>query len=161
MQKKVIKEKEHQGAYTRVESVEKGFEDGFVHEADFHQVGQDYYGKFHMGAAKDVTITTNDPRITRPFLKIVCGIFFTIGLLMLVLGLITSSLFYILFGVTFIVFISYVYFKGKKPIDEIEEELKQTVEYQSYYNYERKISYCRLSSCSFSWHFSKCLCTGF
>ena len=41
----------------------------------------DIYGKYYIGYGKTVSFTTNDPRITRPFLYGVCGLFFAIGVI--------------------------------------------------------------------------------
>ena len=129
MKKKIIEEKEKNGIYTKVETIEKNFDDGFIHEADFHKINQENYGKFHKGIEKSVVFSTNDPRITRPFLKFICGIFLIIGILLLFIGIISLSFINILFGIFLIVFISIGYNVGKRPIDKLEEELKQKEEY--------------------------------
>lgn len=129
MKKEIIEETKRNGIYKKVESVEKDFDDGFVHEADFHQVNMNNYGKYHKGPAKTVTVSTNDPRITKPFLQIVCGIFLMIGLIFLLSGMISLSILRMLMGIFFIVFISIVYFNAKKPIDKIEKELKESNAY--------------------------------
>ena len=74
---------------------------------------------YHKGYSKTFIYTTNDPRITRPFMKIMCGIFLAIGLVMLLLF---KDIF---FGIIFISVSIFAYFKSKKDIDKIAEELKQ------------------------------------
>lgn len=128
MEKKVIKEekiKNDNGSYTKIEKIETTPENGFVPEADIHRVDVDNYGEFHKGYSKSTVHTTNDPRITRPALKIMCGIFAVVGLFLLLIGIISFSFSNILFGILFVFFGSFGYIKGKKDIDKIEEELKQ------------------------------------
>ena len=129
MEKKVIKEENNNGLHKKIETIEKNFNDGFVHEADFHQINTENYGKYHKGPEKSDVISTNDPRITRPFLKIICGFFFTIGLFLLLIGILSLSFINILSGIFLIIFISIGYNVGKRPIDKIEKELKQNQEY--------------------------------
>lgn len=131
MEKKVIKEENNSGLYTKVETIEKKFDDGFVDQANFHPANGFHpsnlksHKEYHKGAEKTVTITTNDPRITRPALKIICGFMLAVGLLFLLIGIISFSFSNILFGILFVFFGSFSYIKGKKDIDKIEEELRQ------------------------------------
>jgi len=106
-----------------VETIETTPEDGFVHGSVIRPVKMQHYGKdntlYHKGYSKTFTYTTNDPRITRPFIKIMCGLFFAIGLIMLLLF---KDIF---FGIIFMAVSVFTYFKSKKDIDKIAEELKQ------------------------------------
>lgn len=104
------------------ETIETTPEDGFVPEKEIRPVKMQHYGdgntQYHKGYSKTVVFTTNDPIITRPFIKIVCGIFFVIGLVML--------LFFrnIFFGLIFIATSIFTYVKANKDIDKIADELK-------------------------------------
>lgn len=106
-----------------IETIETTPEDGFVHDSVIRPTKMQHYGKdntmYHKGYSKTFTYTTNDPRITRPFIKIMCGIFLTIGLVMLLLF---RDLF---FGIIFISVSIFAYFKANKDIDKVAEELKQ------------------------------------
>lgn len=105
-----------------IETIETTPEDGFVPDKEIRPVKMQHYGEgnmqYHKGYSKTVVYTTNDPRITRPFVKIICGIFFVIGLMMLLFG----NLF---FGIIFIATSIFAYSKAKKDIDKIADELER------------------------------------
>ena len=105
-----------------VEIIETTPKDGFVSDKEIRPVKMQHYGyrniQYHKGYSKTVVFTTNDPRITRPLIKIMCGIFFGIGLITLLLF---RDIF---FGLIFIVSSVFTYFKTKKDIDKIANELK-------------------------------------
>ena len=104
------------------ETIETTPEDGFVPDKEIRPVKMQHYGdgntQYHKGYSKTVVFTTDDPRITRPFIKIMCGIFFVIGLVMLLLF---RDIF---FGLIFIATSVFTYFKANKDIDKIADELK-------------------------------------
>lgn len=106
-----------------METIETTPEDGFIQSSEIRPTKMQHYEKdnamYHKGYSKTFTYTTNDPRITRPFIKIMCGIFLTSGLLMLLLF---KNIF---LGIIFILVSIFAYLKAKKDIDKIAEELKQ------------------------------------
>lgn len=123
MKKKIIKEKNEKGLYSKTTITEKKPEDGFVSENKERMttswsetIGSGNY-KFHKGYAKKISSTTNDPIITRPVAYTICGIFFAIGIIALLLHS-------WLFGIAFIVMTLYAFYKSKKDIDAIAKELK-------------------------------------
>lgn len=118
MEKKIEKIENDNGSYTTIKTIETSKADGFIHEADISDVGIDNYGKYHKGRSKRVIFTTNDPRVTRPFAYGISGIFFIIGIIMLLLH---DWFFGIIFTATSI----FVFFKSKKDIDTIAESLKK------------------------------------
>lgn len=105
-----------------VETIETTPEDGFVHDSVIRPTKIQHYGKdntmYHKGYSKTFTYTTNDPRITRPFVYGMCALFFGIGLLTLLLGL-----WY--FAIPFMGISIFTFIKSKKDIDKIAEELKK------------------------------------
>lgn len=105
-----------------IETIETTPEDGFVHNSVIRPTKMQHYGKddtmYHKGYSKTFTYTTNNPKITRPIIKVICGIFFAIGLVLLLFK-------NIFFGIIFISVSIFSYFKTKKDIDKIAEELKQ------------------------------------
>lgn len=106
------------GSITTTEIIETTPEDGFVPESVIHPNDIDTIGKYHKGYSKTFTYTTNDPRITRPVAYTMCGIFLAIGIIMLLL----QSWF---FGIIFTSISIFAFFKSKKDIDKIANELKQ------------------------------------
>ena len=46
-------------------------------------VNPNAYGKYHKGNRTIVSYSANDPRITRPFVYGMCGLFFIIGIILL------------------------------------------------------------------------------
>ena len=110
------------GTYTITEVIETTPEDGFVHQPNINKMDIDNYGEFHKGYQKNISVTTSDPRITRPFAYGICGIFLAIGLLMLVF----KSYF---FGLLFILIATFAFLKSKKDIDNIEKELAKNSNY--------------------------------
>ena len=104
------------------ETIETTPEDGFVPDKEIRPVKMQHYGdgntQYHKGYSKTVVFTTDDPRIPRPFIKIMWGIFFVIGLVMLLLF---RDIF---FGLIFIATSVFTNFKANKDIDKIADELK-------------------------------------
>ena len=78
---------------------------------------RDVIGKYHKGYTKTKVYTTNDPRITRPFVYGICGLFFAIGLIVTLFGL-------WIIGIPFIAISIFAFIKSKKDIDKIGEDLK-------------------------------------
>lgn len=76
---------------------------------------RDGKARWHKGYGWSKTYTTSDPRITRPFVYGICGLFMLIGL-----GLLVFDQW--LMGLFFIGFTGFVFFKTKKDIDAIAEE---------------------------------------
>ena len=62
----------------------------------------DNYHKYFKGYSTNEIISTNDPRITRPFVKIVSGIFIVIGILELLFCFIRFSISNVIFGLLFL-----------------------------------------------------------
>lgn len=122
MKKDVNKINKQDGTYVEVQTIETTPEDGFVPEADIYPNRLDTRGKCHKGYVKGKTYTTNDPRMTRPFIYIICGIFFVIGVILL--------LFRLYFVALPVIFVScFTFVKSKKDIDKIENELKKNSNY--------------------------------
>ena len=75
------------GSTTIIETIETTPDDGFVHSSVTNPVRMEHYGKdntmYHKGYSKTFVYTTNDPRITRPFVYGICGVFFVIGIIAL------------------------------------------------------------------------------
>ncbi len=114
--KKETKQNE-KGIYETIETIETTPNDGVVPEKVIRHVDMDTIGKYHKGYTKTKVYSTNDPRITRPFVYGVCAIFFIIGIFMLLGG----NLF---FGIIFPASAILVFFKAKKDIDEVAKKLE-------------------------------------
>lgn len=103
------------------ETIETTPEDGFVKDKEIRPVKMQHYGEgntqYHKGFAKTVSYTTNDPRITRPVAYGICGIFFAIGIVMLLIG-------NYFFGVIFTAVAIFGLVKSKRDIDRVAEELR-------------------------------------
>ena len=113
-------------------TIETKPEDGWVHEADVHEVNPNNYGKHHKGYSKTIVYTTSDSRITRPFVYGICTLFLIIGILSLLLG----SWF---FGIMFTASAVLVFCKVKKNIDKIEKELKANGHYDNSKEAQKKV----------------------
>lgn len=105
-----------------VETIETTPEDGFVDTRIIRPAAMQHYDKdnhmYHKGYSKTFTYSTNDPRITRPFIYGMCALFFGIGLIALFFGL-------WFFAIAFMGISTFTFIKSKKEIDKIAEELKQ------------------------------------
>ena len=103
------------------ETIETTPDDGWIEAKEINPTKINHYRKgnrkYYKGFSKTVSYTTNDPRITRPIAYSMCGIFLIIGIIML---LFRNWFFGIIFATTAIS----VFFKFKKSIDKIAEELK-------------------------------------
>lgn len=122
MEKKKETKLNKDGTYTITEVIETTPEDGFVHQPDINKIDINNYGEFHKGYQKNIPMTTNDPRITRPFAYGICGLFLGIGLFLLLI----KSYF---FGLLFILISVFGFLKSKKDIDNIEKELLKNSNY--------------------------------
>lgn len=124
MKKKIIDEKNENGLYTKTTIKEQTPEDGFVYQnkeriaVSWQETNNPPRSVWYKGYAKKFSYTTNDPRITRPFVYTICGIF-------LVIGIISLLLHAWFFGIICTVMALYTFYDSKKDIDAIEEELKK------------------------------------
>ena len=80
MEKKKETKLNKDGTYTITEVIETTPEDGFVHQPDINKTDINNHGEFHKGYQKKFSMTTSDPKITRPFAYGICGFFLGIGL---------------------------------------------------------------------------------
>lgn len=121
MKKSSIEKKEN-GLYTQMSIKEKTPEDGFVYENKERIAESDQthlrHSVWHKGYAKKISFTTNDPRITRPFVYTMCGIFLVLGIIFLLF----HSWF---FGISFTIVAFLIFYDAKKDIDAIEKDLKK------------------------------------
>lgn len=117
------------GSYTKVTVQSHTPEDGPVSMYKEFPMDHDKRGKYLIGHLKKVSIATNDPKVTRPFVRIVCGIFFGIGILQILLGVLSFRLakiiFGLIFGGAFIAVAIVGYSIANRDISRIEEKLKQ------------------------------------
>lgn len=117
MEKKTEIKKNSNGSITTIKTIETTPEDGFVPEGLLRPTSVDTVGKYHKGYAKTKSFSTNDPRITRPFVYGTCSLILILGIVMLL----TGNLF---FGIVFTISGILVLNKAKKDIDKVAEELK-------------------------------------
>jgi hypothetical protein len=118
MEKKSDVKLNSNGSTTTIETIEIKPDDGWIPLSEIRPVMQDRHIKrYRKGYSKTFVYSTNDLRITRPFLYSICGLFFIIGLFITVFGL-------WIIGIPFIVISIFTFFKCKKDIDKISEELK-------------------------------------
>lgn len=106
------------GAFVTEETIKTTPEDGMVSERVTRPTATDQAGKARLGYSTTKTYTTNDPRVTRPFVKLMSGIFFFIGVFTLLLGKWFFALAFIPAGV-------FSYVKGNKDIDKVEQKLAE------------------------------------
>lgn len=114
--KKETEQKENK-IFKNIETIETTPNDGVVPEKVIRPVDMDTIGKYHKGYSTTKSFSTNDPRITRPFVYGTCSLIFILGIIMLL----TGNLF---FGIIFVVSGILVFNKAKKDIDKISDELK-------------------------------------
>lgn len=125
--KKEIKKDEHDeetGIYARIETIEIAPEDGFVHQADIHQVDPNNYGKYHKGYSKNISITTNNPKITRKVVLLMATIFAIIGFVLLLIGILTDNLVFIIGGIIWLIIPVWLIIDNEKHIKEREKNNK-------------------------------------
>ena len=134
MKKRIKKTKNDNSSYTIVETIETNPDDGFVRESDIHDLDIDNYKKLSKGYSKSGTFATSDPRITRPFVYGFGGLFFSIGIICLLL----NNLF---FGIIFILSAILMFSKAKKDIDKVEQKLRENGNYKEKISKEEKQEY--------------------
>lgn len=102
------------------ETIKTTPEDGFVHEQTIRPAAlpTETRGKYHKGYSTTKTFSTNDPRVTRPFAYGMCGLFFVIGL-----GMLLAHQWF--FALSFCGVSVFGFVKAKKDIDRIAQELKK------------------------------------
>lgn len=120
MERKTEYKKTESGIEFKEETIKTTPEDGFVHEQNIRPAAlpTETRGKYHKGYSTTKSFSTNDPRITRPFAYGVCGLFFVIGLVMLLTG-------HWLFALWIFPFTIFGFVKSKKDIDAVAEKLKK------------------------------------
>ena len=106
------------GSYTKKETIIQKPEDGFVPDSIMEPTNTDTIGKYHKGYRTTVTYTTNDPRVTRPFAYGVSGLFLVIGIILLLCRV-------WIMAIPFIAISSFAFYKSKKDIDAIANELQK------------------------------------
>ena len=94
-------------------------EDGFIEDEHFLMEEK---GVYHKGYQTRKTITTNDPRIIRAFIKSFCLLFLGIGVFLL---LIHQGL----FGIIFVLLSVFIYKTENQKNDEREKELVKNPQY--------------------------------
>ena len=94
-------------------------EDGFIEDDYFLMEDK---GVYHKGYQTRKTVTTNDPRIIRAFLKSFCLLFLGIGVFLLLIH-------QWVFGVIFVLISVYVYKMENQKNDEREKELVKNPQY--------------------------------
>ena len=112
------KQENKNGSYIKKETIKQTPEDGFVPDSIMEPTNPDTIGKYHKGYRTTVTYTTNDPRITRPFIYGICSLFFAIGIILLLCRV-------WIMAIPFIAMSTFGFYKSKKDIDAIADELKK------------------------------------
>lgn len=125
----------------KVEQINTTPQDGFVDEKDINPVDMDNYHKYFKGYSTNEIISTNDPRITRPFVKIVSGIFIVIGILELLFCFIRFSISNVIFGLLFLFISIFGLKKANSDIDKVEQEYKKNPNYNEKMTQEEKHQY--------------------
>lgn len=124
MEKKIIDEKNENSLYSKITIEKQTPEDGFIDENKEHlatswsEINNPPRQVYYKGYAKKISYTTNDPRITRPVAYAICSVFLVIGIILLL----SHSWF---FGISFTSMALFAFYKSKKDIDAIEENLKK------------------------------------
>lgn len=124
--------KNSNGSVTNIKTIETTPEDGFVPESVLRPASRSTYGKYHKGYAKTVSVSTNNPKVTRPVVYGMCGIVLVIG----ILAFLTFSKF---LGLIFIGFSILFFFNAKKEIDEVAKKIKNQTQDFTNTNDENKI----------------------
>ncbi len=120
MKKKTEYKINENGSFSKKETIITTPEDGFVPEREIRPaaLSSETRGKSRKGYSTSKAYTTNDPRVTRPFIYIFCGIFFLIGMITLLLHL-------WFFAAAFIGAAIFIFVKSNKDVDAIAEKLKK------------------------------------
>ena len=95
-------------------------EDGFIEDDCFLMEDK---GVYHKGYQTRKTVTTNDPRIVRTFLKSFCLLFLGIGLFLLIIH-------QWLFGMIFVLTSVFIYKMENQKNDEREKEFVKKPQYR-------------------------------
>ena len=106
------------GSYTEIVKVTQTPEDGFVSKDEMMPSADRHTKRFFKGYAIEVGYTTNDPRVTRPFVYGACG-------LIIIIGIILSAFHVWMIGIPFIGMALIIFFSSMKSINAIEKELKE------------------------------------
>ncbi len=120
MKKKTDCKINENGSFMKEETILTTPEDGFVSEKERKPaaMSSETRGKYHQGHSKTKVYMTNDPRITRPFVFVICGIFLAIGILTFVLHM-------WFFAAVCIGTAIFSFVKANKDIDAIAKKMKE------------------------------------
>lgn len=95
-------------------------EDGLVRKRDMYSVNPPYRRGWFKGNAKVVSYSTNNPKITRPFVYGTCTLFFVIGICLWLLSDWMSKF----IGACFIGMAIFAFVRAKQDIDAIEKRMR-------------------------------------
>lgn len=108
------------GTFYTEETIRTTPEDGFVAEHTMRPAAMpsETFGKARVGYNTTKSFSTNNPKVTRPFVYIFCGIFLLIGI-----GLLFSRA--KMMAIPFIFMSVFGFIKSNKQIDKVAEKLEQ------------------------------------
>lgn len=104
-------------------------DDGFVHKKDINPLDMESYGKYFKGYSTSKIVSTNDTRITKPFVNVFSMILIIIGILCLLSMLFKVTITSIILGLAFVSIGLFLRFKGNKDISKIEAKYKSNSNY--------------------------------
>lgn len=106
------------GSYTEIVEVTQTPEDGFVPVEETDPFADRQTNRFFKGYATETSYTTNDPRVTRPFVYGICALLIMVGIILLV--------FHVwMIGIPFIGITLVTFFSAIRDIRATEKELKE------------------------------------
>ena len=97
-------------------------EDGFVPQSELRPFDKDSYGKYHYGYAKNVSYSTDNPKVIGAFVFPFIAIFIIIGIFLCINSFASGNLATIGFGVFFLGFSVFSLFIFIKEFKEIRKK---------------------------------------
>lgn len=119
MEHNTVRHTKDDGTFYTEETIRTTPEDGIVSEHTIRPAAMptETYGKARMGYNTTKSFSTNNPKVTRPFVFIFCGIFLLIGI-----GLLFTRA--KLMAIPFLFMSVFGFIKSNKQIDKVAEELE-------------------------------------
>ena len=97
-------------------------EDGWVDADEVFKNNHEPKNKLFKGKAISFNFETDDPKVTRPFVRIISAVFIAISLILISIGLLSNDSGCLFIGIAILVVIIIFWVNGEKTINEIEEK---------------------------------------
>ena len=95
-------------------------DDGWVDADEVFKNNHGPKNKLFKGKAISFNFETDDPKVTRPFVRIISSVFIVISLILIIIGFLHNDSGYLIFGGAILITMVWFWIGAEKTINEIE-----------------------------------------